>query len=730
MRLLFLCIALFLLKTWDCHVSAGGFVVIESKKKVECAHCPGIVKYTLPLSQFSIQADIENEQATTNISQQFINPIKKRCAGRYYFPVNVSQEKYPAFFVDEQVVVPVRSSVEESKAMLKQLVIDQGDPSLLTYWGQALYHFPIENLGEDDSVTVKIKYKEELQKEGESWIYEVPIDVYAQNRLSVGETLVDIKITNDQLLTNIFSPTFPVASFRKNGHEGIVEMNSNGFSPKDNFKLFITTADEDLSTSVLGYESPKDSLGFFYINVTPALELKRLSVMDKDITFILDCSGSMKGNKIKQAKDALIFCLQNLNKGDRFNVINFSERAHSIFDNLVRADSANVYQAIVYVNEMIPSGSTNVSAALNKAFLSKHNPTRPAMIVFIADGKPTAGITKVNDLLSKIKEENHNDTKIFTFGIGDDLNARLLDSMAEITGGYCSYISSWEDISLRIRQFYRKVSSPILTDVSISFINGKEVSAYPSELEDLSLGNPLMIYGTYKNEQPTRLLIRGKFKGIPQEFDFPIEIKPSASNDYLAQLWASKRVGSLLVKMKQEGVNQADKNEIAKLSRAHGLLTPLTIHLLEETRLTPVNRQYLTSDLLIKNKRLFQQMLKTEEGATGVLSSRMLNQFVSAPSTGINTDFFQKYNTSILEEEAVDMAQQSKWIKGQVFYNTSTGWEQDDLKMDGKEVITITFASDAYFELLNQLPETKHFLALGVPTTFVFEGKQYEVVQE
>jgi Ca-activated chloride channel family protein len=206
----------------------------------------------------------------------------------------------------------------------------------------------------------------------------------------------------------------------------------------------------------------------------------------------------MAGDKLKQAKRALLYCINNLNPDDGFDIIRFSTEAYSLFNNLEQADNLNIRKAEKFIDEMKAVGGTNIEEALKIALQEKGSTKKTHLIVFITDGKPTIGETNDEKLVKIVEDANRENKRIFTFGIGNEINTHLLDKITDLTRATRAYISPNEDIEIKISGFYDKVQSPVLTDLSLNVSNRINIfKTYPKELPDLFRGSSITIFGRY-----------------------------------------------------------------------------------------------------------------------------------------------------------------------------------------------------------------------------------------
>ncbi len=171
--------------------------------------------------------------------------------------------------------------------------------------------------------------------------------------------------------------------------------------PDSDFKLYFSKNSSTVGLSLLSYQSGKND-GYFLLSASPSIEIDKDNIESKDITFILDVSGSMSGEKLEQAKKALLYCVNNLNVGDHFNVIRFSTEAYSLFNSLEKADKQNINEAKRFIDDLQAIGGTNIEEAFSLAFKNYKESNRPHFVVFLTDGKPTIGEMNDEKLIKRI----------------------------------------------------------------------------------------------------------------------------------------------------------------------------------------------------------------------------------------------------------------------------------------------------------------------------------------
>jgi Ca-activated chloride channel family protein len=383
--------------------------------------------------------------------------------------------------------------------------------------------------------------------------------------------------TKDPLRT-VFSPTHEAVISRKGLTEATATVRADRWSGLDDFRLYWVADKDDLGLRVLAYRPPGKEDGFFMLlgNPTGAAADK---VVEKDVIFVLDTSGSMRGEKIEQARSAFDYCLEHLNRGDRFNVITFGTDVNSFRAEPVARSEATVTAAREFVENVVANGRTNISGALEKALAGKAEEGRPRIMIFLTDGAPTAGELVPEKILEQVKKANTGGTKVFVMGVGNDVNAHLLDHLAELTDGSSEYVAPKEELDAKIASLYDRLSHPVLSGVTVSFGKLATQAVLPPKLPVLFKGSEIMMVGRYKNGGKHTFTISGNLSGKPVEYtctaDLPKE--PSdAANEFLAPLWASRHIGYLLQEIRLHGENKELLAEVVRLSKQYGIVTEYT----------------------------------------------------------------------------------------------------------------------------------------------------------
>ena len=471
---------------------------------------------------------------------------------------------------------------DKARKIYEDIVRQMRDPALLEYSEQNIFKlriFPIEPRSEKK---ISISYSQVLESDNNLFEYIYPLNTEKFSAKPLKNVSVKIDLKSNEKIKNIYCPTHEVDIVNKSDNHSIISYEDENVKPDIDFKLYFSKNSSSVGLSLLSYQTGNND-GYFLLSASPSIEIDKSNIENKDITFILDVSGSMSGEKLEQAKKALLYCVNNLNAGDHFNVIRFSTEAYSLFKSLEKANKQNINEAKRFIDDLQAIGGTNIEEAFNIAFKNYKESNRPHFVVFLTDGKPTIGEMDDNKLVKKILNTNKTNSRIFTFGIGDEINTHLLDKLTDATKAWRTYVSDEEDIEIKVSNFYDKIQSPVLSDLKLDFDNIEVYQTYPKDLPDLFKGSNLLVFGRYKGKGITKITLSGKLNGKQKEFTLKENFTSSDDKyNFIPPLWASRRIGYLLDLIRLNGEDKELVDEVIMLAREHGIITPYTSYLIME----------------------------------------------------------------------------------------------------------------------------------------------------
>lgn len=539
----------------------------------------GGISYGLHLQSETVKVEIKDQIAKTFISQTFANDTDRNLAGTYLFPLP-DDTTFSSFslHIDGK---PVEGKILEASAarqQYEQIVRQMVDPGLLEFADYKTVRARIFPIPANGTKTVELEYTQLLKAENGLLKYRFPLKAKIEQS-PADEIKVNVKLNSKQGLRTIWSPTHVISADRPDNLTAKVSMVEHNTVPDKDFLLYYSISNNELAANLISHKVEGED-GYYLMTLTPPV--KAASVVGKDVVLVADTSGSMKGEKMEQNKKALKYVINALNGSDRFSLVSFNTDAEAFESKLIEATPANKKRALDYVDELEARGGTNIGDAISigKTILSDPS-NRPAYMIFMTDGEPTVGERDVNNLIKLANAKK--DIRVFDFGVGYDINTRLLDKLAEAHHGTSEYVEPDENLETALSSFYDKIKSPVLSDVKIAY-NGVEVkNVYPKDVKDIFAGSQVLLIGRYKLGSNATVNLTGKVNGIAKAYTFPLQFSErEAGNNHLSKLWAMRRIGYLTDVAKANGENQEVVDEIVALSKKHGIISQYTSYLVTD----------------------------------------------------------------------------------------------------------------------------------------------------
>jgi len=468
---------------------------------------------------------------------------------------------------------------------------------------------------------------------------------------------------------------------------------------------------------------------------------------------------------MEQAREALLQCVGRLNEGDRFNIIRFSTDVEPLADKLLSVDKANRAKADTFAKKLVARGGTAIDGALAAALAMDFDPKRPRIVLFLTDGKPTIGESDPAIIVGNVAKANQAGVRMFVFGVGEKVNTHLLDKLSGKNGGLSQYVLPDEDIETKVSSLVDKLSHPVLANVKVEVDKLKTSQVHPRELADIFCGDQLVVLGRYDGSGHVAIRLLGDVEGKQREFVYEGDFQASNSdNAFIPRLWATRRVGYLLDAIRLQGEEDELKDEVMRLSKEYGIMTPYTSYLvLEDDQAYTthgIDRDQAPAVMKEREENRAVKMFAAPERSAGKAGARtppalspvpMFSESAAdamsaaAPATkrrqrvvGGSTGKVKSYFRADSGAEAIDLSRAIerykrdtvtnerqtavRYVGKRVFYRIEGQWVDSVYKKDMK-TRRIVFASDDYFKLLDDHPELKPCLALGERVIVVLDGK-------
>ena len=707
---------------------------------------------SLPVKSIEIDTKIKGQVATTRIEQVFRNDSPYILEGTYFFPIpeNASIEQFAIWENGKKLVGEVRSK-EEARRIYNRIVRSMKDPGLLEYAGKDLFQASIFPIPAHSDKKLELTYSQVLKAESGTVSYRYPLGTgknlwgrrnrrfpFRERNSSrrppkspqkFGTVSGKVQIIGNEALRNVYSPSHSVEVNKKGEKTATISFETKG-NPKD-FELFYGLSNNDFGMSLMTYREPKKD-GYFLLMLSPKDDIAEKDLVNKDIVFVLDTSGSMAdAGKIDKAKNALTFGINGLREGDRFNVINFAGEEHLMESGLIPASKGGKKKGVEFVTSLRPNGGTNINDALQAAIKQFDSSSRPKMLIFMTDGLPTVGESNVDKIISNAQKLDTKGLRLFSFGVGYDVNTKLLDKIASENSGLAEYIEPKENLEIKVSNFFTKVNSPVLTDLNLDFGSLKVDYMYPRKMTDIFKGTQLTLIGRYKNSsdlQNISFKLKGKSGNRTKTFrynnlDFPMN---SRTNEFLPRLWAARRVGFLVESIRSNGENKELRDEIIELGTRYGIVTPYTSYLAIDGSSARENRFQLDGQGVGNRPRRgnIAPSISSSSGSSAVQESKKSRKLQSTVDVTSNDDEIMSITTK------KDGTQTLKQIGVKTFYLENGVWVDSTFNEKSKlREVKLKFASNEYFDLANKEKDLATYLSVGKQVIVVWNNKVYRITE-
>jgi Ca-activated chloride channel homolog len=569
-------------------VQADG-IIIPPRPPCREDICPPLPR---PMSQLEIRyhhvkVTINDQLAVTHVDQVFFNPNDWPVEGTYVFPLPLDAVVSNfTLWVDGKPVQGKVLSAAEARSYYEDVVRQLRDPALLEYLGRGAVQasvFPIPPQGER---RIELEYSQALTAENGLVGYVYPLNTEKFSEQNLEDVSVEVDIQDGQSIRAVYSPSHALSLDRQGENHVIAGYEAKNVLPDSDFTLYYSLGESE-AFHLFTYRDPADPTGtdgFFLLLLAPKPTIDDVRIA-KDVLLVLDHSGSMDGDKFIQAQAALRYILKQLNPEDRFYLQAFSTGIETYASGLRPASEVN--EALNWVDRLSAVGSTDINRALLEASAAADK-ERPSYLIFLTDGLPTQGVVNSAEILKNFNATAPANLRLFTFGVGYDVDTVLLDTLSQEHHGQSTYVRPDEKLDEVLSAFYQRISTPVLTNLALDFGNMETYDVYPNPLPDLFSGSQVVIAGRYRQGGTTEISLTGEVNGKREEFRFAKQVFAADSRgstgsiEALPRLWATRKIGSLLNHIRLEGPDKETIAQIVKLSVRYGIITPYTAYLVTE----------------------------------------------------------------------------------------------------------------------------------------------------
>ena len=558
--------------------------------------------HVVRMTSMRAQVRIVDGVSTTTLHQVLRNdgPRQEEAIWILPLPPGAAADQFEMVVGGQRMTGDVLSA-GQARNVYESIVRQRRDPGLLEYMGRGCLRariFPIPPQGE---VEVEVVFRHVLPEMGGLIRWDFPLKAAGLEGRPPEQVVLDLAIDSRASIRNVFSPVGGIHVVQKDDHHAVASFEGAlSHLPNSELAVFYGLSEKEFGLNLLSYRKDSEEEGSFLMLVSPKRGWEEQEIMKKEITFVLDTSGSMSGRKIEQAREALRFFLYSLRAEDRFNVIPFATEAMPFFPKPVPVTRETLDEALRMVRSVDAVGGTNIHDAMKQALGGpRDRDGHVPILVFLTDGQPTINETNPAKLQEAVRGWNGDQTRIFVFGVGSDVNTNLLDTIAADAGGTRDYVREHENIEEKTGALFAKLSHPVMRDLELTVDGMRVTRVVPSKLPDLFVGSRLEVVGRYLGDGPRAIRLTGMVGDVRREYVYEGTFAKGlvANHDFVPSLWAQRRVGVLLDEIRLNGQHQELLDEVCRLGVEYHIVTPYTSHLIVEEGLrvstgTGGGRQY------------------------------------------------------------------------------------------------------------------------------------------
>jgi Ca-activated chloride channel family protein len=580
----------------------------------------------------------------------------------------------------------------QARAIYEEIVRRKRDPALIELAGHGLLRARVFPIGPGETRKITLRYTQMLDRVGDAWRFRYTAGTGPG---AAASSSFRLQVDSAARFGDPYSPTHRLTTSRGDDR---IEVTLSDTNARGDLDLFLPLAKSLVGMSLVTSQAVGED-GFFMLLLAPGRA--ETPSVHRDLVAVLDVSGSMSGDKLDQAKAALVQLLGTLRSGDRFRVVTFGSGVRRYAGGWTAVSDENLRAAQEWVRRLDTDGGTNIAGALGEAFAEPPGEGRLGVVVFLTDGMATVGEANP-ERIAEQAERDRGPFRVFAFGIGYDVNTYLLDRLTERARGVTEYIRSAGDIEQAVGSLAARVASPVLTDLAVRADGVELYDLQPRALPDLFGGDELVVFGRYRGAgSPKRVpdgpgerlvTVTGRRNGREERFSTAARFgseQPGAT--YVQQLWAARKAGALASDIRLHGPNPEIVSELKRLALRYGILTEYTSYLVQEPT---VAARAIPLQAPAPRDQAGAAAVERSEAARKLASSYSLDALVVTGTRAADS----------LAAAPRGRLDRSRRVGGRLFVWRDSVWT-DIGHGDSLRVVKVAPFSDAYFALLRVLPE-------------------------
>ena len=656
----------------------------------------------------AVQVAVTGRVARVTVEEWFRNggPRLDEAAYLYPLPGEAVFTDYSLWQGDQELRGEMMDA-GQARSIYETIVRQRRDPALIELAGHGLVRARVFPIAPGETRKITLRYTQILDRVGDAWRFR-----YAGGPVTAPRSF-RLATDSGTAFGDPYSPTHQVRTTR---HDRSLEVTLADSATTGDVELYLPLAARTVGLSLVTHRPPGED-GYFMLLLAPGAAADA-AALHRDVVAVLDVSGSMSGEKIAQAQAALIQVLGTLRTGDRFRLVAFSNGVRRYRTEWTPLTPESRRDAETWVRGLEAEGGTNIAGALDEAFSQPPADGALGVVVFLTDGLPTVG-EQSPEKIADAADQRRGAFRVFSFGLGFDVNTYLLDRLTERARGATEYVRPGGNIETAVGDLAAKLASPVMTDLTLSADGAELYDVQPDRLPDLFASDEVVVFGRYRgagNGERT-VTVSGRRGGRTERFSAGADFSTEAPQArYIEQLWAARRAGALAQEIRLHGPNTEVLESLKRLALRYGILTEYTSYLVQEPNVA-------MNGVILREMRP-----RDQAGAPAVAQAQEQSAMRGALSVQAITVTSGAARADSTWNQAAASGRTIQRVGARVFERRDSVWT--DLRHgDSLRVVTVAPFSDAYFALLRALPELVQPAALA-PAVLVAGARVSIKIQE
>ena len=534
----------------------------------------------LELTSVTVEVRIDERVARTRTDQIFTNHAEWEVEGIYEFtlPEGAIITDLVLWIGDKRIQGLVMEK-EEARQVYDDIVRQRIDPALIEQVTPNSFRLSIFPFPAKGSRRVEFEYMQLLDARNGRIDYTFPLAPETDQALQMELFVLRAHVRSQHAFEATTSGLPRITEVdRPDAHTANVFYGDEDLTPREDFTLSLQRTGDLLLPTVLSFAPEEDeALGYYALWLPPLPELTDEGPLPRSLTFVIDISSSMQRGKLGAVKGALVAALENLVEKDLFNIVVFSHRADAFAAAPVPANASNRESAAAFINRQDALGVSNFEAGLGRAMQQAFPAGRVNHVIFLTDGLPNIGEIELEPLSELVGQWSEGKARLFTIGVGRDVDQNFLTALAEEHGGEAHFLSEEGDIEEALRVLFEEFTFPVLLVDELSFGSADIHDVHPRGVEALAAGRELFQVGRYQQGGLFTLSVSGQVGDRDVSKDFSLEFTHTdVSLELLPRLWAYQKVLALEEQIARFGPEPELLDDILALGLDYRLVTRRT----------------------------------------------------------------------------------------------------------------------------------------------------------